>query len=115
MGPNLMTNQRGSSEVDGNTLWTIIDEISPSEWRSGPSLTVSVGCTPEDIFGSREAFLAMFDTLENDSDDAERTTSDPSTPGLSDDSELLETKTLDNVLETFRKKYSEPVVIEDIR
>ncbi len=117
MASDLMSSRVKDGGSDSNELLTLfeVDKGGRSKWRSHLALTVSVGCTPEDIFGSREAYIAIFDTNANDYEDAEKTTSNPSTLGLSDDTELLETNTtINDVLEVFRKKYSEPIVIEDL-
>ncbi len=67
MGSDLMTSQVGHGPVDYSALKsTIEEEIGPREWRSGPTLTVTVGCTAEDIFGSHEAYLSYFETNEED-------------------------------------------------
>ena len=63
IGPDMMANQVSQRTGDSNALLALIEDgIDQSEWRSGPSLTVTVtvGCTAEDIFGSREAYLAFF-------------------------------------------------------
>jgi hypothetical protein len=41
-----------------------------------PNDTVSVGCTAEDIFGSPEAYLAFFETNEEDVQLVDETPSD---------------------------------------
>jgi hypothetical protein len=77
MGPNLMTSQNVHGTVDYNALTSRIEEANgTSEWRSGPTLTVSVGCTAEDIFGSREAYIAFFETNEDDEKIVDETPSD---------------------------------------
>lgn len=77
MGPDLMTSQVGHGAVDYSALKSLIEEdVGPREWRLGPTLTVSVGCTAEDIFGSREAYLAFFETNEDDMQPVDETRSD---------------------------------------
>jgi hypothetical protein len=77
MGPDLMTSQVGHGAVDYSALKSLIEEkIGPREWRSGPTLIVSVGCTAEDIFGWREAYLAFFETNEEDVQLVDETPSD---------------------------------------
>jgi hypothetical protein len=66
MGPDVMTGQ----------VTSYYEEPSPQSYqqastdgrRQSLTLTMTVGCAAEDIFGSREAFLAMFDTNEDDAE-----------------------------------------------
>lgn len=64
MGPDLMTDNRGSDNIGLSELTEKL--LGESEWSAGPSVTlkVTVGCTAEDVFGSREAYLAYFDLNE---------------------------------------------------
>ncbi len=67
MGPDLMISHRSSESPDLTARLAQYEEMMyESEWHSYSTHTITVGCTAEDIFGSREAYLAMFDKNEGD-------------------------------------------------
>jgi hypothetical protein len=75
IGPDLTTCKCEINTEEQNSLSNRV--VFEGEWRQNLSLTVTVGCTAEDIFGTREAYLAMFDTNEDDAGTEDEKTTDP--------------------------------------